>query len=164
MLLIHPDKNPCVGAKSAFEAVKAAHSVLSSDSSRYDYIRSYVAFRQSLARRDAAFMPSAAGVGSVTLEDTLAQGKAMASIKAKQASSFAARLQAQAGAKMQAARAGEFARNKREEQARHDELKRKIVQSDDSDSDGGGGGGRHLSIADKIRMAKGKQQKKIRML
>lgn len=162
VLQIHPDKNPAAGAKHAFEAVKTAHNVLSSSSSRYDYVRAYVAFTETLAMRDASFCPRAAGVGSGTLEDTLAQGKALQSLKAKQVSSFAAKLQAQAEAKLAAARAGEAARARKDELRRHEDLKRRIVHSDSDDSDSDDG--RHLSVAEKIRLAKGKQKKKIRAL
>jgi hypothetical protein len=34
VLVLHPDKNPAPGAKAAFEAVKAAHTVLAGDGSR----------------------------------------------------------------------------------------------------------------------------------
>jgi len=178
VLVLHPDKNPTPGADTAFEAVKSAHSTLSAPGSRYDYVRAYVAFRAALARRDAAFVPAARGVGSATLEDTLKQGAVLTALKAQQAAAVQKKLQEQTAAKISAARAGDAAKARAEQQDRNEALKRKIVggkpvaakaaaaaakeRKDDGSGSGSDSDDEGISVAEKIRRAKanGRQTKK----
>ena len=158
VVLIHPDKNPTLGAKDAFEAVKLAHSVLSSESDRYDYVKSYTNYRRLLNQRRADFVPPSAVTS--TLDETLAAGRQVLAAKKKQSNNFAARLEAQAEAKRQAVLAGDAARRREEEKRRQEELKRKVMEgSSSSESEE-----EEMSIAEKIRRAKQGKSKKIRLL
>jgi curved DNA-binding protein CbpA len=165
VLLIHPDKNPARGAKDCFEAVKSAHLTLVSSSGRYDYLRLYAAFLRSVDMRRVDYLPPS--LTNTSLELTLQQGRALALQREAQREEVAARMQRQAEGTLDRARAGEALKYKKEAVARQEDIKRKITQadaggersdeSDDSDADG-------MTVAEKIRAAKQKQRKKVKML
>jgi curved DNA-binding protein CbpA len=160
VLLVHPDKCHVDGAKGAFEAVKAANTVLAADSSRFDYLKSYIAFRRALALRSEDYLPPSTTAAS--LDETLAAGRQMAEAKKKQANSLAARLLAQSEARRQAVLHGQEARRKEEERRRSEELKRKVMGGD-SEKSSGSDSDEEMSVAEKIRRAK-QTKKKIRLL